>query len=53
MKIQGKGFVNLWILHYLWILLFSFCKEEIKIQRKGSLDITTIVFISQGRVENK
>lgn len=47
MKIQRKGFVN------LWTLLFSFCKEEIKIQRKGSLDITTIVFISQGRVENK
>lgn len=46
MKIQGKGF-------NLWTLLFSFCKEEIKIQRKGSLDITTIVFISQGRVENK
>lgn len=51
MKIQRKGF-------NLWILLFSFYKEEIKIQRKGSVDllslnITTIVFISQGRVENK
>lgn len=40
MKIQRKEF-------NLWILLFLFCKEEIKIQRKGSLDITTIVFISQ------
>lgn len=51
MKIQRKGF-------NLWILLFSFYKEKIKIQRKGSVDllslnITTIVFISQGRVENK
>lgn len=46
MKIQRKEF-------NLWILLFSFCKEEIKIQKKGSLNITTIVFISQGRVENK